>query len=111
MGKDLKIFFERSHENRRIIGIEGGANHGATTTKTMEISTGRGYLKEMLKGIYGDVEQKGDKGSSWRSPLSCTIGSPSTTLRSTREEEVINNATIKFWNRAGKPHLCIRSSK
>jgi hypothetical protein len=57
MGKDLKIFFERSHKNRHIIGIEGGLNRGAVTTKTMEISMGCGLIKELLQGINGGVKK------------------------------------------------------
>jgi hypothetical protein len=57
MGKDLKIFFERSHKNLRIVAIEGGLNRGVATTKMMEISIGCSLLKELLQGIDGDVEQ------------------------------------------------------
>jgi hypothetical protein len=51
-----KVILKRSNKDRRVIGVEGSANRRTTSSKSMEVSIGRGQVKKLLQWVNGKVK-------------------------------------------------------
>jgi hypothetical protein len=53
---DLRL--NRSHEDGRIIGVEGGPESSTSSGKAAKEANVSSYLKNALEWVYGNIEEK-----------------------------------------------------